>query len=71
VTTLLRLWLRVDHARYVARYGHAGPSAGQDWARLHAMNTRLADGHVIGGERQTVRSPDRPQLLWRRWTGER
>jgi hypothetical protein len=56
VTTLLRLWARLDHARYVLRYGHAEPSAGQDWARLHAMSTLIADGAVADGERQTIRA---------------
>ncbi len=51
----LRLWKAVDHARYVRRYGHAGPSSGQDWARLHAMNLTVVDGAVADGERQTVR----------------
>jgi hypothetical protein len=51
----VRAWARLDHARYVHRYGHAGPSAGQDWARLHGMATAVADGAVVDGERQTVR----------------
>jgi hypothetical protein len=66
-----RLWWRWDHLLYVHRYGHADISDGRHWVRLHAMNTRLADGHVVAGERETIRVPGRPQLLWRRWTGER
>ncbi len=55
---VLRLWKAIDHARYVKRYGHAGPSSGQDWARLHAIGTAVVDGAVIDGERQTVRKAD-------------
>jgi hypothetical protein len=52
----LRLWAPIDHLRYLLRYGHAGPSTGQDWARLHAMNAHIADGAVADGERQTIRA---------------
>ena len=55
----LRLWARIDHLRYVRRYGHAGTSAGQDWARLHAIGTAVVDGAVVDGERQTVRKATR------------
>ena len=56
---LMRFWARIDHALYIHRYGHAGPSSGQDWARLHAMNLTVVDGAVADGERQTVRKATR------------
>ena len=55
MNSLRRLWGRVDHVRYLLRYGHATTSGGQDWARLHAIGTAVVDGAVADGERQTVR----------------
>ncbi len=62
----IRIWARLDHARYVRRYGHAGSSDGRTWASLHSMRTSVAEGHGADGDRETVRTPGRPQLLWRR-----
>ncbi len=59
LSRLMRFWARIDHARYLFRYGHAGPSSGQEWARLHAMNLTVVDGAVADGERQTVRKATR------------
>jgi hypothetical protein len=49
---LLRAWARLDHARYVHRNGHAGPSEG----RTSAYHRVLAAGVVVDGERQTIRA---------------
>ncbi len=51
----LRLWKAVDHARYVRRYGHAGPSEGRTAAYHRVLAGGVVDGAVIDGERQTVR----------------
>ena len=51
----LRLWKAVDHARYVRRYGHAGPSEGRTAAYLAVLAGGVVDGAVVDGERQTVR----------------
>jgi hypothetical protein len=54
VSWLLRLWARIDHARFVHRNGHVV----DDWrdaAYLRGLGTAVTDGAVVDGERQTVR----------------
>ncbi len=51
----IRAWARLDHARYVRRYGHAGPSDGRTAAYLAVLAEGVVDGAVADGERQTVR----------------
>ncbi len=55
MNSLRRLWGRVDHVRYLLRYGHAGPSEGRTAAYHRVLAGGVVDGAVIDGERQTVR----------------
>lgn len=51
---LLRLWARLDHARFVHRNGHVV----EDWrdaAYYRRLGGGVTDGAVVDGERQTVR----------------
>jgi hypothetical protein len=52
----LRLWAPIDHARYVHRYGHAGPSDGRMHAYYRRAGAGITDGAVVDGERQTIRA---------------
>jgi hypothetical protein len=52
----VRTWARLDHARYVHRYGHAGPSDGRMHAYWRRAGAGIVDGAVVDGERQTIRA---------------
>jgi hypothetical protein len=68
---VLRLWAGIDHARYLHRYGHAGPSDGRLHAFYRGAGKGTAGGHGTGQESETVRAEDRPELLWRRHETQR
>jgi hypothetical protein len=54
---LIQAWARIDHARYVARFGHAGPSDGRMHAYYRRAGIGIIDGAVTAdGERQTIRA---------------
>jgi hypothetical protein len=52
---VVRAWARIDHARYVHRYGHAEPSDGRMHAYYRRAGKGIADGAVVDGVRETIR----------------
>jgi len=61
VTTLLRLWLRLDHAAYLRRYGHAVPPVDANAAWLRTLRGAV----VVDRDRDVLRPAAVAVRRWR------
>jgi hypothetical protein len=61
MTTLLRLWLRLDHAAYLRRYGHAVPPVDANAAWLRS----LAPAVVVDRDRDVLHAAPVAVRRWR------
>jgi len=61
VTTLLRLWLRLDHAAYLRRYGHAVPPVDANAAWLRTLRGAV----VVDRDRDVLHAAPVAVRRWR------